>query len=603
MKTGNQDLRCDLQTIFASSSEKPLSPDAFLNFARTAERVCSASKRVEKAQHVADYFDCLFESDLVRASRFLSGQIFPVHERRCLSVGPSTLITAIARLTKNDPESVRAKIILSGDIGLIAYELFDRLERPTISHKHLTLLNVYAALDEISCTYGTKHKTERVSDLLRQASPLEAKYLVKMIAGDLRIGLLEGTVEDAIARWTSTEISRIQRANMLLGDIGDTALLAHKGQLDTARISPFHPMKFMLATPIELSEGAKMVPEQFYVEDKFDGIRVQVHIGIDLPELRDAPGMIHEGIRVALFSRLLEDITASFSDLIPFLSNLLPVPAGAVAANGVILDGEIIPISQGRALPVSVLHKMVDTHQNNQVPSKAYAAFIAFDILCRDGKALIQEPLTTRSSALDDLCYDRNRTWRVHRRTYTDPNALSSELEVAQGRGSEGIVVKDPRALYRPGRRSSGWLKIKHAMATLDVVVTAAEVGPRRKAKHLSDYTFAVRSSREDPRLLEIGKTSIGLDEQDVAQLDDWFRTNTIQQYAQGRVRRVVPRIVLEVTFHKVRSSRRYESGYALELPRILRIRRDKPASEIDTLDTVRSFAEMAKDQSDSPDV
>jgi DNA ligase-1 len=170
----------------------------------------------------------------------------------------------------------------------------------------------------------------------------------------------------------------------------------------------------------------------------------------------------------------------------------------------------------------------------------------------------------------------------------SEASGLDAEFDAARARGNEGLMIKDPRSSYKPGKRGREWLKLKRALATLDVVVTSVEVGHGKRRHLLSDYTFAVRRSEEDPELLNIGKAYSGLTDAELAELTEWFRAHTLQEFAHGRVRVVEPKIVLEVTFDRVQESRRHKGGYALRFPRILRLREDKTPEEIDTLDAVR---------------
>jgi len=174
---------------------------------------------------------------------------------------------------------------------------------------------------------------------------------------------------------------------------------------------------------------------------------------------------------------------------------------------------------------------------------------------------------------------------------FTSVVSLDDEFDAARARGNEGLMIKDPSSFYKPGRRGREWLKLKKALATLDVVVTAVELGHGKRRSVLSDYTFAVRRSEAESELLNIGKAYSGLTDAEIAEMTEWFRAHTIQEYAHGRVRIVEPRIVLEVTFDRVQPSNRHKSGYALRFPRIVRLRPDKNADEIDTLETVRKLA------------
>ena len=173
----------------------------------------------------------------------------------------------------------------------------------------------------------------------------------------------------------------------------------------------------------------------------------------------------------------------------------------------------------------------------------------------------------------------------------SEVSTLDEEFGAARARGNEGLMIKDPRSSYKPGKRGREWLKLKRALATLDVVVTSVEVGHGKRRHLLSDYTFAVRRSEEDPELLNVGKAYSGLTDAELAELTEWFRAHTLQEFAHGRVRVVEPQIILEVTFDRVQESKRHKSGYALRFPRILRLREDKSVAEIDTLDAVRALA------------
>ena len=197
----------------------------------------------------------------------------------------------------------------------------------------------------------------------------------------------------------------------------------------------------------------------------------------------------------------------------------------------------------------------------------------------------------TRRAALESVAFDNAAARLADSRLLRDVTQLEVEFAAARARGNEGLMIKDPRSKYTPGRRGREWLKLKRALATLDVVVTAVEVGNGRRSRFLSDYTFAVRASEADPTLLNVGKAYSGLTDAEIEKLSAWFRAHTLQEFAHGKVRVVEPKIVLEITFDLVQPSKRHRSGFALRFPRILRVRSDKPVDEIDTLATVRRLA------------
>ncbi|MBD1850908.1 ATP-dependent DNA ligase [Leptolyngbya sp. FACHB-711] len=568
---------------------------SFLQFAQVAEQVNGTAKRLEKAALLGQYFSSLDDTDLELAARYLAGTVFPLKDQRTLNIGGATLLAALAIVTGIDAETLKPQLVQLGDLGDVAAQVWITHQPPSLSLQDLAL-----ALEQLVQIKGTKRKQEWIVQLLSHATRLEAKYLIKLLSGDLRIGLREGAVEDAIARLAKEPVDRIQWVNMLLGDIGKTAVLARQGQLDQAQMELFHPIKFMLASPAEdLAEVARLLPGEFAVEDKYDGIRAQIHLApliyTDEASLHGTP---YGDLRIALFSRTLDEITQTFPDLLP------PIASFSFALThdpqaGLILDGEIVPIENERILPFQVLQKRLGRKTlTEDLLTKIPVAFVAYDVLYQNGAILINEPYTKRLQILDNLGLNTFHLRRALNKRCADVTALDAEFLAARDRGNEGLMVKALDAPYKPGRRGKDWLKIKRAIATLDVVVTAAEVGTGRRSRFLSDFTFAVRASETDPTLLNVGKAYSGLTDAEVQQLSDWFKAHTIQEFAHGKVRTVEPKIVLEVTFDRVQPSKRHKGGYALRFPRILRIRDDKPVSEIDTLDTVKRLAELGEHES-----
>jgi DNA ligase-1 len=311
------------------------------------------------------------------------------------------------------------------------------------------------------------------------------------------------------------------------------------------------------------------MPEEFLVEDKFDGIRAQAHV---------------ESGRVAIYSRTMDEITHRFPELIEPLRSL---------TSDVIIDGEIIPANGEVILPFSELQKRLGRKNvGTQLLEAVPVALVAYDLLYAAGKVLIDQPLSERRHLLGQLVPDQGPLRMSRGKLLREAALLDDEFEQARARGNEGLMIKSPGSAYKPGRRGRDWLKLKRAIATLDVAVTAVEVGHGKRRHLLSDYTFAVRRSADDDELLNIGKAYSGLTDQELMELTEWFKNHTLQEFAHGRVRVVEPTVVIEVTFDRVQPSKRHKSGYALRFPRILRLRPDKATTDIDTLETVRRLVE-----------
>jgi DNA ligase 1 len=566
----------------------------FYDFALVCERLAATTKKLEKAALLREYFTTLADEDLVLAARFLAGRPFSLADERVLNVGWAIVRDVVCEMSGIAAEQFGALATQRGEAGEAAEIALAGHAADQATLKLAQVMECFTALVEAR---GPSRKRPLLMALLRRATPLEAKYIIKIMGGDLRVGLQEGQLEDALARYAGVAVPQVQWANMLLGDIGETALLARHGRLGTAQMRLFHPLKFMLASPIQAPEEIRRsIAGAFLVEDKYDGIRGQIH---------------KSGDRLAIYSRTLDEITHRFPEL---HAPLLALPGQFI------LDGEILAARDGRILPFKDLQARLGRKTvSAEVQAQTPVVFVAYDLLYQDGAVLLETPLVERRARLEALIANNaalatredketrgqggkeqelgisislspllpvSLSWM---RRCDDLGEVEPLFEAARGRGNEGLMVKDPASGYKPGRRGREWLKVKKALATLDVVVTAVEVGNGKRRHLLSDYTFAVRASADDPTLLNVGKAYSGLTDAEIAALTEWFKAHTIRDF--GRVRLVEPLIVLEVTFDIVQPSARHKSGYALRFPRIVRIRDDKPVEEIDTLEAVRRLA------------
>ena len=560
-----------------------------LSFALNADRIADTSKKLEKTAIVAEYLRSLEPEDAARAALFLSGRPFPAYEEATLGVGGSLLWRAVSELSGKSDSQLRDLYRAHGDLGAVAGAALP--ERSS----ELTLSNLEEEFHTLSSTRGPVSKLAIILRFLGQASPSEAKYIIKIITGDLRIGLKESLVEEAIAKAYDVPLKDVQRANMLLGDIGETLKLASSDSLADAHMRLFHPIDFMLASPAESAADALSYFSDAHVEDKYDGIRAQAHVS---------------NAQVRLFSRTRDEITASFPELPGALAG---IPENAI------LDGEIVAWSANtakpRALPFSVLQqrlgrKKVSEKMLRDVP----VAYLVFDVLYAGEQLLLNLPLHERVEILGRLLASRkpvaaqslDSQARLLFAAEDEPAEASlvqapvfsaktaEELEMlftaAQDRGNEGLMIKDRNSPYTPGRRGKSWLKLKKELATLDVVVTAVEYGHGKRIGVLSDYTFAVW---DGDRLVNIGKAYSGLTDVEIAEMTKWFLKHTVDD--QGMRLIVDPQVVLEVAFNNMMRSTRHESGYALRFPRILRIRNDKRPEDADTIETAARIFERQK--------
>jgi DNA ligase-1 len=572
-------------------------PDSLQALVELTVAVAATSKRSEKSALLAAYFSQLDDAQLRLAARFVAGQPFPLWDARSIQVGPAAALAAIAACCGQEVASLRPELVRLGDLGDLAAATWPPASGPTDGP---SLSDVEAGLVALAVSRGGAPRRQQLIALLQPLDGGQARLLIKLAMGELRIGLQEGAVEAAIAAAAEVPVGQVQWANMLLGDLGETAVRARRGELESLRMRLFHPLKFMLASPVvdaaaavAAADGAPRI-----VEDKYDGIRAQVHLGpvggdASVPEA--VRGVVHGQVRIALFTRSLADITESFADLWPGLAALVQAPGGP---HTLVLDGEILPVDGGDILPFSALQPRLGRRSPTALAQPV--AFMAFDLLAVDDVICLLEPHTERRRRLEAAVPEGGGevdgpVRRAPSLVVDGLSDLDARFDAARARGNEGLMLKDPTAAYRPGRRGRDWLKLKKPVGTLDVVVTAAEVGHGRRREWLSDLTFAVRRSADDPTLLGLGKAYSGLTDAEIAELTLWFREHTHTRLAHGRVCLVEPKIVLEVAFDRVQISPRHKSGYALRFPRILRLRPDKSVADIDTLAAVEALVEPPK--------
>ncbi|HKD85570.1 MAG TPA: ATP-dependent DNA ligase [Terriglobales bacterium] len=556
--------------------------------AELCERIGATTKKTEKVNLVAEYFRTREVADAAISAVFLSGRAFPAFDERTLQIGGSLLWRLVGEIAGARDAALTAAYRKRGDLGAAAYDI---LQGKAPAQSTVTLHDLRNSFDQIAETRTTTAKAGLLKSLLERATALEAKYILKVITGELRIGSKESLVEEAVAKAYEEPLARVQRANMLLGDIGATLLLAAEHRLDEARMRLFHPIGFMLASPAADVEEAFQYFEHAQVEDKYDGIRAQAHCGNG---------------QVRLFSRTLDEVTSSFPELVGLLSEV---------AGEVILDGEVVAWKQnedgGHAMPFGEIQKRLGRKQVSQKMIETVpVAYVVFDVIYAEGELTLDKPLSQRAQVLDGVFAGASRVaprpirnaqgnllfeaeieeeaaasgWVMRAPTTRadSPEQLEQYFTEAMARGNEGLMIKDLESPYMPGRRGRWWLKLKRELATLDVVVTAAEFGHGKRIHVLSDYTFAVRKGEE---LVNIGKAYSGLTDKEIAELTEWFLAHTTADH--GHVREVEPEVVLEVAFNAIMRSERHDSGYALRFPRIVRVRGDKLPKEIDTVEEV----------------
>ncbi len=567
-----------------ASPEAPNEDTPFAVFAAACAAIAETGARLEKVTRLAACLRELPAAWLPRAVVWFSGLPFAPPENKTLQVGGAALRRAVCAVAGVEETAFRQAYLRHGDTGETAAELCrGRLPQSP----PLRLGDVARLFDALHAASGPTAKVPLLEACFARCSAAELKYLVKIITGDLRIGLQEGLIEEALAAAYGAETEMVRRAHLLLGHLGEAAELARRGELDRANLVLFRPVKLMLASPEPSAVavwGRIMTqfapppgsPPVAWVEDKYDGIRCQLH---------------KQGGRVALFTRDLKDVTATFPEI---------AEAARTLPADVILDGEILAMRGEEVLPFAELQKRLGRREGDlflgaQIPVR----LLAFDLLWCDGEPVLDAPLRARRARLEAL-----GPWppalglaRVTRAASIED--LEAAFLAARRRCNEGLLIKDPASPYTPGRRGLAWLKLKKALATLDCVVVAAEYGHGKRRAVLSVYTFAVRDERTGA-LRTLGKAYSGLTDEEIARLTDHFLARVIRQ--RGRLLEVTPDVVLEIAFDRIQPGPRHTSGLALRFPRIARLRPDKTVADIDTVATARRLAGLSDPPAETAD-
>ena len=546
---------------------------SFNEFSTLCEKVRLTSSKNAKVAIIAEYLAKLDDLSLPPAALFLSGAVFPKGSGLALNVGFNTIMQSLSEIARLETKEIQEIYLKHGDMGALAEHAVSKKQwSPLVPQRQLLLLDLHDQLRKIADASGPRSaeaKKKILTGLLVNCSPLEARYLVKIATGELRVGAVEGLVELAVGKAFGHDAQSVRQAMLLSGDIAQVTLLAKKDALATAIMKPLAPLSFMLADVMFSAEEIAQYygGKQMICEFKYDGIRVQLH---------------KFGGRARMFSRKLEDITGSFPEI-----------AGAVALlqHDFILDGEVLAYKNDRPLHFQELQKRLRRKAvTEQLKSEIPVIYAPYDVMYVDGQQVIDRPLIERKSLLSQIKF-KVPIIDLGYRVVSSAQEIADAFVESRKLGHEGLVIKEPESQYHPGKRGRHWVKLKRELDTIDAVVVIAEYGHGKRAGMLSDYTFAVQDNDDDGgELKAIGKAYSGLADDEIAELTARLRSIAVKD--EGYRLLVRPEIVLEVAFDSIQKSDRHDSGFALRFPRIKYIRADKTVSDIDTLDKVRRIYE-----------
>jgi len=543
----------------------------FAAFADRAREVESEPSDTGVVELVSDLLESAGD-DLPVVARFVQGRVFPAWESATLDVGPTLCHEAIASAAGANVSArdVEERLAAEGDIGAVAasYDVGGQRGLAAFGdgEDDLDVGEVAAELRRLAEDEGEgsqERKRKRLFTLFNRCSPLEARYLARLVLGEMRIGVGGGTVRDAIAEAFDVPTSAVERALQVSNDYGCVAEVAREeglDGLDAIRLRVGRPVQSMLArtgTVTEAIEDWGTVG----VEVKYDGARVQAH---------------YDGESARLFSRNMEEVTDPLPEIVEFLETRLAPPA--------ILDGEVVAVEDGDPRPFQeVLRRFRRKHDVERVREEVSLEAHFFDCLHADGEDLLDRPLRDRHDRLEGLLSEGVSTLWLER----DPEAIEGIEAEALAAGHEGIMLKNPDSTYSPGRRGKNWLKRKPDVETVDCVVTGAEWGEGRRATLLGTFELSVRSGES---YQTIGNVATGITDEELEDLTDLLEPHVRGE--EGTSVDIEPAVVFEVGYEEIQPSPTYSSGYALRFPRFLAVREDLDPDEADTVERIERLAE-----------
>ena len=568
--------------------------DQFLMFVETCEKNRSITKKNEKIDIISKYIANLDENSLSIAVLFLSGRVFPAGSNLILNIGFTTIMQSLSEIAMLDIKDIQNIHLKHGDIGVIAeYATSKKYVMPLFTQQDkLNLSSLYHHFQKIANISGSgsnRNKKNILKGLLIASTPIESKYLIKIITGEMRIGSVESLVEIAISRAFGKELKNIREAMLISGDISQVAVLAKKNLLHNAIMKPFVPVSFMLADVMfSAEEIINYYNKPLICEYKYDGIRLQLH-------------KFNKEVR--LFSRNLVDITYAFPELVKAAIETTIKTTNTMLSNQVdfIVDGELVAFKNGKPLHFQELQKRLRRKNvTNSIQTEVPIYYFIYDIMYFKNYQVLKKSLFDRKDILSTISFKEpiiNSSYKI----VESIEKVISIFNESKDIGHEGLVVKDPISQYHPGKRGRYWMKLKKELDTIDAVIVIAEYGNGKRAGVLSDYTFAVIDEESNDnynndsnfyekniRLKTIGKAYSGLTDKEIDEMTKRLREITVED--KGNRIRVKPEIVLEVAFDTIQQSERHNSGFALRFPRIKSIRIDKGIKDIDTLEKVRQI-------------
>jgi DNA ligase-1 len=551
--------------------------------AETYEKLEKVSSKLQKTEILAELFKDTPADELPKVVLLVMGRVFPIYSEHELGIANQMMLRTIAKASGFSAKEVEQKFKKTGDLGLTAEECIKGRRQAILLRKKLTVDHVFEGLKKLPFQTGQgsqEKKLSTISELLTSAQPEEARYVVRTVIENLRVGAAEGIIRDAIvqaflvkegmSKEKKKEIAEaIDYAWNIISDSGEIARIAKEKGVEGLRKSHFRlgrSVQVMLAEKAENMEEVFKEFHEVFVETKYDGMRAQIH---------------KRGNDIWIYTRRLEEVTKQFPDLVELCRKGLNVEE-------CIVEGEVLGISSKTKLPLPFqvlsqrIHRKYDIEQTiKEIPIQMNL----FDVVYVDGKVLTDQTLKERRKILEKIVKTIPGKFQLSEQFLTyDIKKAEKFYKKALSEKQEGVMLKVPDSKYIFGRHVGGWYKIKPIMETLDLVIIGATWGEGRRGKWLSSYAVACK----DPDIgdfLECGMMGTGLTEDECENMTKVLKPLILSEKGKDVV--IKPKIVVEVGYQEIQKSPTYSSGFALRFPRLIRIRQDRIAEDTDTIERV----------------
>lgn len=542
----------------------------YYELAKVYQSLGKTTKRLEKRDILSECFKHAGK-DLQDVVYLTQGKVFPLWDERKIGFSSRLMIKALNSASGIPANEIEKLLNKYGDLGLVAEDIISRKKQSTLASSSLTVNKVLSNVRKLATMEGqgtVNRKIQLVTELLTSAKKDEVRYIVGLVLEELRVGVSDGIVRDAIALAFNIDANEIETSHDMIGDYGEVATLAREGKLHELKLEAGRAMKVMLAVLVkDIKEGLEVVGKPAEIEIKYDGFRCELH---------------KKKGKVTLFTRRMEEVTNQFPEVIEYVKE-------NVKGDDFILDSEIVGYDRktGKYLPFQKISQRIKRKYNiEEMADKFPVEVNIFDCMLYDGKTLLEKDFLDRRKLLEKIVKEKDKKIVLAKTLISDDEKkIMTFYKEALKAGHEGVMFKNLHAKYRPGRYVGYMAKLKEVLETLDLVIIAAEWGHGKRAKSLSSYIVACRN--DEGELVEIGKVSTGVKEKDsevtFESITDELKPLIISE--EGNTVKLKPKMIIEVAFEEIQKSPTYSSGMALRFPRFLRLRTDKGLDDVSTLE------------------